>query len=137
VEIGANTTIDRGALDRTEIGAGAKLDNLVQIAHNARIGKNTAISAQTGVSGSAVVGNNVIIGGQVGLADHCEIENDVVIGAQSGIPSGKLVRSGQIVWGSPARPIEKSKKLNAWFGRLPELAERVKRLESKFSARGE
>ena len=137
VEIGANTTIDRGSLDRTEIGAGTKLDNLVHVAHNVSIGENTVIAAQTGISGSSVIGKNVAIGGQVGVADHCEIEDDAVVGAQAGIPSGKIVRSGQIVWGTPARPLDKFKKQFAWFSRLPELAERVKRLESRILAKGE
>jgi UDP-3-O-[3-hydroxymyristoyl] glucosamine N-acyltransferase len=131
VEIGANTAIDRGSLDRTEIGAGTKLDNLVHIAHNVRIGENTVIAAQTGISGSSAIGKNVAIGGQVGVADHCEIEDNAVIGAQAGIPSGKIVRSGQIVWGTPARALDKFKKQFAWFSRLPELAERVKKLESR------
>jgi UDP-3-O-[3-hydroxymyristoyl] glucosamine N-acyltransferase len=131
VEIGANATIDRGSLDRTEIGAGTKLDNLVHIAHNASIGENTVIAAQTGISGSSVIGKNVAIGGQVGVADHCEIEDGAIIGAQAGIPSGKTVRSGQIVWGTPARPLDKFKKQFAWFSRLPELAERLKRIEDR------
>ena len=130
VEIGANTAIDRGSLGRTEIGAGTKLDNLVHVAHNVSIGENTVIAAQTGISGSTVIGRNVAVGGQVGVADHCEIEDDAVIGAQAGIPSGKIVRRGQIVWGTPARPLDKFKKQFAWFSRLPELAERIKRLES-------
>jgi UDP-3-O-[3-hydroxymyristoyl] glucosamine N-acyltransferase len=137
VEIGANTTIDRGSLDRTQIGAGTKLDNLVHIAHNVSIGQNTVIAAQTGISGSSVIGKNVAFGGQVGVADHCEIEDDAVIGAQAGIPSGKTVRSAQIVWGTPARPLDKFKKQFAWFSRLPELAERVKKLESRALAKGE
>jgi UDP-3-O-[3-hydroxymyristoyl] glucosamine N-acyltransferase len=137
VEIGANTTIDRGSLDRTEIGAGTKLDNLVHIAHNVSIGENTVIAAQTGISGSSVIGKNVAIGGQVGIADHCEIEDDAVIGAQAGIPSGKIVRIGQVVWGTPARPLDKFKKQFAWFSRLPELAERVKRLESRIFTSGD
>ena len=137
VEIGANATIDRGSLDRTEIGAGTKLDNLVHVAHNVSIGENTVIAAQTGISGSSVIGKNVAVGGQVGIADHCEIEDDAVVGAQAGIPSGKTVRSGQIVWGTPARPLDKFKKQFAWFSRLPELAERVKRLESHILAKGE
>jgi UDP-3-O-[3-hydroxymyristoyl] glucosamine N-acyltransferase len=131
VEIGANTAIDRGSLDRTEIGPGTKLDNLVHIAHNVSIGENTVIAAQTGVSGSSTIGKNVAIGGQVGIADHCEVEDGAVIGAQAGIPSGKIVRSGQMVWGTPARPLDKFKKQFAWISRLPELAERVKRLESR------
>jgi UDP-3-O-[3-hydroxymyristoyl] glucosamine N-acyltransferase len=137
VEIGANTTIDRGSLDCTQIGAGTKLDNLVHIAHNVSIGQNTVIAAQTGISGSTVVGKNVAFGGQVGVADHCEIEDNAVIGAQAGIPSGKTVRSAQIVWGTPARPLDKFKKQFAWFSRLPELAERVKKLESRAVAKGE
>jgi UDP-3-O-[3-hydroxymyristoyl] glucosamine N-acyltransferase len=130
VEIGANTTIDRGSLGRTTIGVGTKLDNLVHVAHNVVIGENTVIAAQTGISGSSVMGKNVAVGGQVGIADHCEIEDNAILGAQAGIPSGKTVRSGQIVWGTPARPLDKFKKQFAWFSRLPELAERVKRLES-------
>lgn len=137
VEIGANATIDRGSLDRTEIGAGTKLDNLVHVAHNVRIGENTVIAAQTGVSGSSVIGKNVAVGGQVGIADHCEIEDGAVVGAQAGIPSDKIVRRGQIVWGTPARPLDKFKKQFAWFSRLPELAERVKRLENHILAKGE
>jgi UDP-3-O-[3-hydroxymyristoyl] glucosamine N-acyltransferase len=137
VEIGANTTIDRGSLDHTKIGEGTKLDNLVHIAHNVSIGGNTVIAAQTGISGSAVIGKSVTIGGQVGIADHCEIEDAAVIGAQAGIPSGKIVRSGQVVWGTPARPLDKFKKQFAWFSRLPELAERIKRLEGRVLAKGE
>jgi UDP-3-O-[3-hydroxymyristoyl] glucosamine N-acyltransferase len=137
VEIGANTTIDRGSLDRTEIGAGTKLDNLVHVAHNVCIGENTVIAAQTGISGSSVIGKNVAIGGQVGIADHCGVEADAVVGAQAGIPSGKIVRRGQIVWGTPARPLDKFKRQFAWFSRLPELAERVKRLEARLFVKGE
>jgi UDP-3-O-[3-hydroxymyristoyl] glucosamine N-acyltransferase len=131
VEIGANTTIDRGSLDRTEISAGVKIDNLVHIAHNVRIGGNTLIAAQTGISGSTVIGRDAVFGGQVGLADHCRIEDGAVIGGQAGIPTGKTIRNGQIVWGTPARPLEKFKAQYAWFGRLPELAERVAKLEKK------
>jgi len=137
VEIGANTTIDRGSLDRTDIGAGVKLDNLVHVAHNVSIGENTVIAAQTGISGSSSVGKNVVIGGQVGIADHCEIEDGAIVGAQAGIPTGKTVRSGQMVWGTPARPLEKFKKQFAWFSRLPELAERVKALESRILLKAE
>jgi UDP-3-O-[3-hydroxymyristoyl] glucosamine N-acyltransferase len=136
VEIGANTTIDRGSLDRTEIGAGTKLDNLVHVAHNVSIGENTVIAAQTGISGSVVIGKNVAFGGQAGLGDHCEIEEGAVIGAQAGVLPGKIVRSGQIVWGTPARPLAKFKVQYALFSRLPELAERVNKLESRILAKG-
>ncbi|HLJ23675.1 MAG TPA: UDP-3-O-(3-hydroxymyristoyl)glucosamine N-acyltransferase [Candidatus Acidoferrales bacterium] len=131
VEIGANATVDRGSLDRTVIDAGTKLDNLVHVAHNVSIGENTVIAAQTGISGSSTIGRNVAIGGQVGIADHCGVEDDALVGAQAGIPSGKVVRRGQIVWGTPARPLDKFKKQFAWFSRLPELAERIKRLEER------
>jgi UDP-3-O-[3-hydroxymyristoyl] glucosamine N-acyltransferase len=131
VEIGANATIDRGSLDQTKIGAGTKLDNLVHVAHNVTIGVNTVIAAQTGVSGSSTVGANVAIGGQVGIADHCEIEDGAILGAQAGIPTGKTIRKGQLVWGTPARPLAKFKEQFVWLARLPELAERIKKLEAR------
>jgi UDP-3-O-[3-hydroxymyristoyl] glucosamine N-acyltransferase len=137
VEIGANTTIDRGSLDRTVIGAGTKMDNLVHVAHNVSIGENTVIAAQTGISGSVVIGKNVAFGGQAGLGDHCEIEDGAVIGAQAGVLPGKIVRSGRMVWGTPARSLDKFKKQYAWLSRLPELAERLKRLESRILTKDE
>ena len=129
VEIGANTTMDRGSLERTEVSAGVKLDNLVHIAHNVHIGEHTVIAAQTGISGSSIVGRGVVIGGQVGIADHCRLEDGAIAGAQAGIPTGKTIRSGQIVWGTPARPLKRFKEQFAWFGRLPEMAERIRKLE--------
>lgn len=129
VEIGANTTIDRGALEATRISAGVKMDNLVQVAHNVRIGEHSVVAAQTGISGSSVVGKHVILGGQVGVADHCHIEDGATAGAQAGIPTGKTIRAGQTVWGTPARPLSKFKEQYAWFARLPELAERLSKLE--------
>ena len=129
VEIGANTTIDRGSLETTEIGAGVKIDNLVQVAHNVRIGEHSVVAAQTGISGSSTLGKNVIVGGQVGIADHCTLEDGAIAGAQAGIPTGKTIRGGQVVWGTPARSLEKFKRQYAWFARLPGLAERVRRLE--------
>jgi UDP-3-O-[3-hydroxymyristoyl] glucosamine N-acyltransferase len=134
VEIGANSTIDRGALELTRIGAGSKLDNLVHVAHNVLIGEHTVIAAQTGISGSSRVGNQAAIGGQVGIADHCTIEDQAVCGAQAGIPSGKIIRKGQVVWGTPARPLDKFKEAYAWFARLPELAARLRRLEEEVGA---
>jgi UDP-3-O-[3-hydroxymyristoyl] glucosamine N-acyltransferase len=131
VEVGANTTIDRGSLDRTEISAGVKIDNLVHVAHNVQIGENTVIAAQTGISGSVVIGRDVAFGGQAGLGDHCLIEDGAVIGGQAGILPGKTIRSGQIVWGTPARPLQKFKEQFAWSARLPELAERIGKLERK------
>ncbi len=136
VEIGANTTMDRGALDATRVGAGVKIDNLVQVAHNVEIGEHSVIAAQTGISGSSRVGKNVVIGGQVGVADHCHLEDGAIAGAQAGIPTGKTIRSGQTVWGTPARPLERFKKQYAWFARLPELAERLRKLEQAMSKGG-
>jgi UDP-3-O-[3-hydroxymyristoyl] glucosamine N-acyltransferase len=135
VEIGANTTIDRGSLETTQIAAGVKIDNLVQVAHNVRIGEHTVIAAQTGISGSSTVGKRAVIGGQVGIADHCKLEDGAIAGAQAGIPTGKIIRSGQTVWGTPARPLEKFKEQYAWFARLPELAARIRKLEAASPAK--
>ncbi|HZR30539.1 MAG TPA: UDP-3-O-(3-hydroxymyristoyl)glucosamine N-acyltransferase [Terriglobales bacterium] len=119
VEIGANTTIDRGALDVTVIARGAKLDNLVHVGHNVRVGENVVIAAQTGLSGSAVVEDGAIIGGQVGIADHVRIEKGAILGAQSGIPSRKVIRgAGVVFWGTPARPIRQYLKELAVLARL-------------------
>jgi UDP-3-O-[3-hydroxymyristoyl] glucosamine N-acyltransferase len=131
VEIGANATIDRGSLDDTRIGKGVKIDNLVHVGHNVQIGEHTVIAAQTGISGSSRLGHHVVCGGQVGIADHCTLEDHAIAGAQAGIPTGKTIRSGQTVWGTPARPLDKFKDAYAWFARLPELGERIKRLEEK------
>ena len=107
VEIGSNSTVDRGALEATRIGRGTKIDNLVHVGHNVQIGEDVVIAAQTGLSGSAVVENAVIIGGQVGIADHVRIEAGAILGAQSGIPSKKVIRGkGIVFWGTPARPIK-------------------------------
>jgi UDP-3-O-[3-hydroxymyristoyl] glucosamine N-acyltransferase len=129
VEIGANATIDRGSLESTQIGNGVKIDNLVQVAHNVRVGEHSILAAQTGVSGSSTIGTRVTVGGQVGIADHCKLEDGAIVGAQAGIPTGKTIRHGQTVWGTPARPLEKFKEQYALFARLPDLAERVRRLE--------
>ncbi len=121
VEIGANCTIDRGALDATVIGRGTKLDNMVHIGHNVRIGENVVIAAQTGVSGSSVIGDNVIIGGQVGIADHVTIESGAILGAQCGVPSGKVIRgAGVVFWGTPARPLKQHLKELATLAQLAE-----------------
>jgi len=102
VEIGANSTIDRGALRDTVIGSGSRLDNLVQIAHNVRIGRNCAIAAQCGIAGSVEIGDFVVIGGQAAIAPHVTIGAKARIGAQAGVISD--IAEGAIVVGSPARP---------------------------------
>jgi UDP-3-O-[3-hydroxymyristoyl] glucosamine N-acyltransferase len=118
-EIGANTTIDRGALEATVIGRGVKLDNLVHVGHNVRIGENVVIAAQTGISGSVVIEPGAIIAGQVGIADHVRVEGGVILGAQSGVPSNKVVRGkGVVFWGTPARPIRQYLKELAVLARL-------------------
>jgi UDP-3-O-[3-hydroxymyristoyl] glucosamine N-acyltransferase len=119
VEIGCNTTIDRGALGSTVIGSGTKIDNLVQIAHNVRIGKNVVIAAQTGISGSSVVEDDVVIGGQVGIGDHCHIGAGVILGGQCGVPSNKALKGkGTVYWGTPARPLDRVLKELATVSRL-------------------
>jgi UDP-3-O-[3-hydroxymyristoyl] glucosamine N-acyltransferase len=131
VEIGANTTIDRGSLDDTRIAEGVKLDNLVHIGHNCQIGAHTVMAAQAGLSGSCDFGKHVVVGGQAGFGEQCYLEDGAVIGGQSGVLGGKIVRSGQTVWGTPARSLEKFKEQFAWQARLPELAARIKELEAK------
>jgi UDP-3-O-[3-hydroxymyristoyl] glucosamine N-acyltransferase len=131
VEIGANTTIDRGSLDDTRIAEGVKLDNLVHLGHNCKVGAHTVVAAQAGFSGSCTVGKNVVVGGQAGFGERCELEDGSVIGGQSGVLGEKTIRSGQTVWGTPARSLAKFKEQYAWYARLPELAARIKELEAK------
>lgn len=135
VEIGANATIDRGSLDDTRIAEGVKIDNLVHVGHNVQIGAHTVIAAQTGISGSSSLGHHVVVGGQVGIADHCTLQDRAIAGAQAGIPTGKTIRAGQTVWGTPAREIGKFKEAYAWYARLPELGARIKEIESKISTK--
>jgi len=119
VEIGANCTIDRGALERTVIGPGTKLDNLVHIGHNTSVGANVVIAAQTGVSGSVKIGEDAVVGGQVGLGDHATIEPGVILGSGSGVLSHKTVRGkGVVFWGRPARPLREYLKGLAVLARL-------------------
>ena len=128
VEIGANTTVDRARFGRTWIQQGVKIDNLVQIAHNVVIGKNSVIVAQTGISGSTRVGERVTMAGQVGIVGHVEIADGSVIAAQSGV--SKSVPGG--VWfGYPAGPIEETKQQIAWIRSLGKLFARVKEIEKK------
>ena len=118
VEIGANSTIDRGALDETRIRRGTKIDNLVHIGHNVQVGEDVVIAAQTGLSGSAVVEDGVIIGGQVGIGDHVRIEAGAILGGQSGILPKKVIRGkGVVFWGTPARPLKEYLKELAFLAR--------------------
>ena len=127
-EIGANTTIDRARFGRTWIQEGVKIDNLVQIAHNVILGKNSVIAAQTGISGSTRVGEKVMIAGQVGVIGHLTIDDNTIIAAQSGIAKDL---PGGAWFGSPAVPLPDAKRQIAWIHRLGKLFDRVKALEKK------
>jgi len=129
VEIGCNTTIDRGSLGVTRIGAGSKIDNLVQIAHNVQIGRCVVIAAQTGISGSTVIEDLAVIGGQVGFGDHARVQSGAIIGSKAGVLPGKIVRGGETYWGIPVRPLSEYKRLNALFGRLPEMKANIDSLK--------
>jgi UDP-3-O-[3-hydroxymyristoyl] glucosamine N-acyltransferase len=133
VEIGANSTIDRGSLGTTRIGTGAKIDNLVQIAHNVEIGRHVVIAAQTGISGSTIIDDHAVIGGQVGLGDHARVQKGVIIGSKAGVLPGKIVRSGEVYWGVPVRPLREYKRLNALFGRLPEMKAEIDVLKKEIA----
>ena len=132
VHIGANTTIDRATMGSTIIRKGVKLDNLIQIGHNAEIGKNTVIAAQTAVAGSAKVGEYCIIGGQVGISGHLKLGNKLQIQAQSGI--SKNLKDGSIVQGSPAFAYNDYFKSYASFKNLPKLVSSVHKLQKEFNA---
>ncbi len=119
VEIGANTTVDRGALDETRIGRGTKIDNLVHIGHNCRLGENVVIAAQTGLSGSIVIEKDVVLGGQVGVGEHARIEEGVMLGGQGGVLPNKVLRgNGVAFWGTPAQPVRQYLKQLAALARL-------------------
>jgi UDP-3-O-[3-hydroxymyristoyl] glucosamine N-acyltransferase len=137
VEIGANSCVDRAALGVTEIGDGVKLDNLVHIGHNCRIGRHVVIAAQTGLSGGVVVEDYAVIGGQVGIGDKARIETGAVLGSGCGILTSKIVRKGQVVWGTPARPLKEYLEQLANLARLPELREQVRELERRTRAQEE
>ncbi|RYZ23653.1 MAG: UDP-3-O-(3-hydroxymyristoyl)glucosamine N-acyltransferase [Chitinophagaceae bacterium] len=128
VEVGANTTIDRATMGSTVIRAGAKLDNLIQIAHNVEIGNSTVIAAQAGVSGSTKIGANVMIGGQAGLVGHIQIADGSRINAQSGV-SKSLKEPFSSVTGSPAADYTSALRSQAVFRNLPELEKRIHELE--------
>jgi len=133
VEIGANTTIDRATIGSTIIRAGAKLDNLIQVAHNVEVGNNTVIAAQTGVSGSTKIGKNVMIGGQAGIVGHITIADGSKINAQSGV-SKSMTEPNQAVTGSPAYDYTAALRSQAVARKLPELEKRIKELEKQLQS---
>jgi UDP-3-O-[3-hydroxymyristoyl] glucosamine N-acyltransferase len=125
VEIGANSTIDRGALKRTKIGRGTKMDNLVHVGHNCEIGEDVILVSGVGISGSCTVGNGAVIAGQVGIGDHANIGPGVILGGQAGVLSGKTVtnegmgvKPGTVLWGTPARPLQQVLRELAVVARL-------------------
>jgi UDP-3-O-[3-hydroxymyristoyl] glucosamine N-acyltransferase len=123
VEIGANSTIDRGALGETRIGRGTKIDNLVHIGHNCQIGEDVIIVALTGISGSCTVGRGAVIAGQVGLGDHAHVGEGVILGGQAGVLSGKTLtndgyKPGTVFWGTPAKPLQQHLRELATLARL-------------------
>ena len=130
-EIGANACVDRAALGVTWIGNGVKLDNMVHIGHNCRIGNHVVIAAQTGLSGGVVVEDYAVIGGQVGIGDKARIETKAVLGSGSGVLTSKIIRSGQTVWGTPARPLKEYLQQLAVFSKLPELRADVAELKKR------
>ncbi len=121
VEIGANSCVDRAALGVTSIGEGTKLDNMVHVGHNCRIGRHVVVAAQTGFSGSVVVEDYAVIGGQVGIGDKARIESRATLGSGCGVLSSKIVRSGETVWGTPARPLKQHLETLANLAKLPDL----------------
>jgi len=129
VEIGANVAIDRARFDKTVIGKGTKIDNLVHIAHNVTIGANCLIVAQVGISGSTTIGNNVILAGQVGVVGHVTIGDNSIVMAQSGV--SKSLPEGSMVWGTPAKPADEAKRINAYVQGLPKLHETIKEIKQK------
>jgi UDP-3-O-[3-hydroxymyristoyl] glucosamine N-acyltransferase len=128
VEIGANSTIDRATIGSTIIKSGAKLDNLIQIAHNVEVGNSTVIAAQAGVSGSTKLGKNVMIGGQAGIVGHIQIGDGAKINAQSGV--SKSLEPGKVVTGSPAFDYTHALRSQALSRKLPDLEKRIKELEA-------
>jgi UDP-3-O-[3-hydroxymyristoyl] glucosamine N-acyltransferase len=127
VEIGANCTIDRGALGETRVGRGVKMDNLVHLAHNVVVGEHSFLVAQVGVAGSTRLGRHVALGGQAGVVGHLQLGDGVQVAAQSGVT--RSLDPGQMVIGSPARPGEEFAKINAHLPKLPEMHRRLKQLE--------
>ncbi len=130
VEIGANTCVDCATMGSTRIHDGVKLDNLIQIAHNVELGKNTAIAAQTGVSGSTKIGSNCIIAGQVGFVGHIHVANNTKIGAQSGI-IGSVKKEGEEIMGSPSMPVKDFLRMSVYMKSIEKLVKRVEQLEKQ------
>ena len=133
VEIGANSCVDRAALGVTSIGEGTKLDNMVHVGHNCRIGRHVVVAAQTGFSGGVVVEDYAVIGGQVGIGDKARIETRATLGSGCGVLSSKIVHSGETVWGTPARPLKQHLETLANLSKLPDLRREVAELKRRLA----
>ena len=133
VEIGANSCVDRAALGVTSIGDGTKLDNMVHVGHNCRIGRHVVVAAQTGFSGGVVVEDYAVIGGQVGIGDKARIESRAVLGSGCGVLTSKIVRSGQTVWGTPARPLKQHLEQLANLAHVPDMRKEMVELKRRLA----
>jgi UDP-3-O-[3-hydroxymyristoyl] glucosamine N-acyltransferase len=134
VEIGANSTVDRGALQQTKIGRGTKMDNLVHVGHNCQIGEDVILVTGVGISGSSTVGNGAVLAGQVGVGDHAHIGPGVILGGQAGVLSGKTLtneglKPGTVLWGTPARPLKQVLRELAIVARLAKKTSGTKAVE--------
>lgn len=134
VDIGANCCIDRATIGETLICRGTKLDNLIQIAHGVRIGEDTAIAAQAGISGSTTIGSNVLMGGQAGLVGHIHIGDGMIVGAQAGVTKSFDFKG--MISGYPARPQSDAKRMEASLSKLPELVKKIRDLERRIDELG-
>lgn len=134
VEIGANTVVDRATLGATTIGDGTKIDNLVQVAHSVKLGRNNIICAFTGIAGSSTSGDNVVFAANVGVSDHVTIEDHVILGARTGVPPRKTLKSGQVYLGSPARPKDKAIENELSLTRIPLMRKQIKAVNQKIKA---
>lgn len=133
VEIGANCCVDRAALGVTRIGNGTKLDNMVHVGHNCSIGRHVVIAAQTGLAGGVVIEDYAVIGGQVGIGDKARIQSRAVLGSGAGVLTSKIVRGGQVFWGTPARPLKEHLEQLAVLAKLPEIRQEWLALKQKLS----
>jgi len=131
VELGSNVSVDRAAVGSTIIKRGAKVDNLVQIAHNVMVGEDTVIASQTGISGSTKIGNHCILAGQVGIVGHIEINDNVIIMAKTGIP--KSIKKPGKYFGYPAKELQTALRLEAHIRNLPNYVDKIKNLESEIN----